>query len=294
MKRTNIFRGFGVAVVTPFTPTGEVDYPALRALAAGLIEKGADFLCVLGTTAETPCLSADEKAEVARTVVSVVNGRVPLVLGCGGNNTAEVVRNLQTTDFTGIDGVLIVCPYYNKPTQEGLCQHFSAVAEASPLPVVLYNVPGRTGVNLQADSVLRIARQHANVVAIKEASGNISQIEDILKGAPEGFEVISGDDAITLELLSVGAAGVISVVGNAYPQEFGQMVRSALNGDYNTALSLHRRFNEFYKLMTVEGNPAGVKALLSEQGTICNKLRLPLVSVSPETQERMKAALAAF
>lgn len=294
MKRENIFKGLGVAVATPFTADGAVDYPALHSIIDHQIEQGADFLCVLGTTAETPCLDATEKNEITRRMAEWVKKRVPILLGCGSNNTADVVRFLQTADLTGIDGVLIVCPYYNKPSQEGLYQHFCHVAAASPLPVVLYNVPGRTGVNLDAATTLRIARDCPNVVAIKEASGKIGQIEDILKDAPEGFDVLSGDDAITLELISAGAAGVISVIGNAYPAEFGEMVHSALAGDFNTALRWHRRFNELYKLMSADGNPAGVKALLSVLGKAENRLRLPLVPVRHETMERIRHFVSDF
>ena len=294
MKRENISKGLGVAVVTPFTADGSVDYPALQALVRSQLAGGADFLCVLGTTAETPCLDNEEKNDIIRCITAVTGGDVPILLGCGSNNTAAVVRYLETTDFKNIDGVLIVCPYYNKPSQEGLYQHFRTIAGASPLPVVLYNVPGRTGVNLQAATTLRIAHDCPNVVAIKEASGNIRQIEDILKAAPEGFDVLSGDDAITMELISVGASGVISVIGNAYPEEFGEMVHYALNGDFNTALQWHRRFNELYKLTSVDGNPAGIKALLALQGKITDRLRLPLVPATAETHERLRQFIAAF
>lgn len=279
----NPFHGLGVALVTPFTAEKSVDYDALRGLVATLLSGRVDFLCVLGTTAETPCLSAAEKQEIVRFVVEQVGGRVPLLLGCGGNNTAAVVDYLHEADLTGIDGVLIVTPYYNKPSQEGLYQHFCTVASATRKPVVLYNVPGRTGVNMQADTTLRIARDCPNVVAIKEASGKLDQIEKIIQGAPAGFEVISGDDAITLELLTLGAVGVISVIGNAYPAAFGQMVHAALTGDVATALAAHRQFLPLYGLMTKDGNPAGVKCLLAAQHKAGNYLRLPLVPVTEET-----------
>lgn len=294
MKRENIFKGLGVAVATPFTADGGVDYPTLHSIINEQIEHGADFLCILGTTAETPCLTPAEKKEITRCAVNWVKGRVPVLLGCGSNNTADVIHFLQTDDLTGVDGVLIVCPYYNKPSQEGLYQHFLTVAAASPRPVVLYNVPGRTGVNMDAATTLRIAHACPNVVAIKEASGRIQQIEDILKEAPEGFEVLSGDDAITLELISIGAAGVISVIGNAYPAEFSDMVHKALAGDFNSALRWHRRFNELYKLMSVDGNPAGIKALLAMQGKAENRLRLPLVSARQETMERIHHFISTF
>ncbi len=288
MKK-NIFRGLGVALVTPFLETGEVDHTALRRLVEDLLNNGVDFLCVLGTTAETPCLSDAEKAAVMQTVVETANGRVPLLLGCGSYSTAAVVNYLKQTDLSAFDGVLVVTPYYNKPSQEGLYRHYKAVSEASPLPVVLYNVPGRTSVNLQAETTVRIARDCENVVAIKEASGNIHQIEDILADAPEGFEVLSGDDAITLDLISMGAVGVISVVGNACPAEFGKVVHKALEDDYTTAVHGNRTFHRLFRLVMVDGNPSGVKTLLSLQGKIQNVLRLPLVPASAETQKKIGA-----
>lgn len=282
------FRGLGVALVTPFHSDGSVDHEALAELVRFLIENGTDFLCVLGTTAETPCLTAEEKRAIIRTVKQANAGRLPLMLGAGGNNTAQVIEYLQTEDLEGFEAVLIVTPYYNKPTQEGLFRHFQAVAEASPLPVVLYNVPGRTGVNLAAETTLRIAQECPNVVAIKEASGNIAQIEEIVEHAPEGFDVLSGDDAISLELFTLGAQGVISVVANAYPAAFGRMVHTALAGDFGEALKAHRLLSKVYKLMTADGNPAGIKALLAVQGKIANVLRLPLVPAREETSEELK------
>lgn len=290
MVRHNVFQGMGVALITPFDASGNIDEKTLRQLLAFHLLEGTDFLCILGTTAETPCLTAAEKETIKRIAVEEVGGKIPLLLGCGGNNTAAVVEYLQQTDLTGYAGVLIVTPYYNKPSQEGLYQHFVAVAKASPLPVVLYNVPGRTGVNLEAKTTLRIAHECENVVAIKEASGRIEQIEEIIRLAPEGFEVISGDDAITFELMTIGAAGVISVVGNAYPNEFTQMVHAAKQGQWSESLALHRRFSPLYPLMTVDGNPAGVKSLLSIQGKITNRLRLPLVSATESTAEKLRLA----
>lgn len=275
-------------MITPFTSDGCVDVSALRALVRRLIDGNTDFLCVLGTTAETPCLADADKQLVIDTVRDENNGALPLLLGAGGNNTAEVVRGLQTLNLEGFAGVLIVTPYYNKPTQEGLYRHFCAVAAASPLPVVLYNVPGRTGVNLTAATTLRIADSCPNVVGIKEASGKIDQIEEIIKGAPDGFTVLSGDDAITFELLTLGATGVISVVGNAYPQQFGNMVRRTLAGDWGEGLRLHRSFGRLYKLMSVDGNPAGVKGLCAALGHCENVLRLPLVPASEQTIEAIK------
>lgn len=291
MNRFNPFKGLGTALVTPFRKDGSVDEEGLIRLVEDQIAQGVDFLCVLGTTAETPCLSAVEKRLVMNLVKRVNAGRLPLLLGAGGNHTAEVIDYLQTADLEGFAGVLIVTPYYNKPSQEGLYQHFCAVAVATDLPVVLYNVPGRTGVNLAAETTLRIARDCKNVVAVKEASGKLAQIEQILAGAPEGFEVLSGDDAITLEILTLGGAGVISVVSNAYPARFAEMAHAALAARLPEALAVHRSFLSTYPLLSVDGNPAGIKALLSLQGKIENILRLPLVPVRPETYEALQRTL---
>ncbi len=283
----NKFRGLGIALITPFKTEGSIDFDALNRLVEYQIKGGADFLCIMGTTAETPTLSRDEKRLLKEHLVERVAGRVPLLMGCGGNNTTAVIDELRTEDWTGIDGVLSVCPYYNKPSQEGLYQHFAAIAKASPVPVVLYNVPGRTGVNMTAETTLRLARDFENVVAIKEASGNITQMDDIIKNKPQGFDVISGDDGITFPLITLGAVGVISVIGNALPAEFSRMVRLALRGEYNTSLSIHHKFTELFKLLFVDGNPAGVKAMLSEMGMIENVLRLPLVPTRLTTMEKI-------
>ena len=283
----NKFRGLGIALITPFKTDGSIDFEALDRLVEYQIKGGADFLCIMGTTAETPTLSRDEKRLLKERLVGRVAGRVPLLMGCGGNNTAAIVNDLQTEDWMGIDGVLSVCPYYNKPSQEGLYQHFATIAKASPLPVVLYNVPGRTGVNMNAETTLRLARDFENIVAIKEASGFIPQMDDIIKNKPQGFDVISGDDGITFPLITLGAVGVISVIGNALPAEFSRMVRLALNGEYSTSLSIHHKFTELFKLLFVDGNPAGVKAMLSEMGLIENVLRLPLVPTRLTTMEKI-------
>ena len=283
----NKFRGLGVALVTPFCTDGSIDIDALDRLVEYQIKGGVDFLCIMGTTAETPTLSRDEKHLLKQHLVERVQGRVPLLMGCGGNNTAAVLEELMTEDWHGIDGVLSVCPYYNKPSQEGLYQHFAAIAKASPVPVVLYNVPGRTGVNMTAEMTLRLARDFENIVAIKEASGNITQMDDIIKDKPQGFDVISGDDGITFPLITLGAVGVISVIGNALPAEFSRMVRLALKGEYSTSLTIHHKFTELFKLLFVDGNPAGVKAMLSEMGLIKNVLRLPLVPTRLTTMEKI-------
>lgn len=288
---TNIFRGLGIALITPFTPDGEVDSNSLKRLVEYQLQNGADFLCILATTGETPCLSAEEKAEIKRLVAEVNNGRVPILMGCGGNNTRAVVQELKSADWSGIDGVLSVCPYYNKPSQEGLYQHFKAIAEASPLPVVLYNVPGRTGINLQAQTTLRLARDCENIIAIKEASGSLEQVDEIINNKPARFDVISGDDALTFSMVASGAAGVISVIGNALPKEFSRMIRLEFNGEYEPARKIHHRFQQLYSLLFVDGNPAGVKALLHEMGFIDNVLRLPLVPTRLTTLQKITTIL---
>lgn len=286
----NKFKGLGIALITPFTKDGEVDFTALRRLLDYQLSNGVDFICLLGTTAETPTLSESERQQVKDLVVEKVNGQVPILMGCGGNNTAAVVEQIKNGDFKGIEGILSVCPYYNKPSQEGLYQHFKAIAAAVAernLSVVLYNVPGRVGVNMTAETTLRLANECENIVAIKEASGNFTQIDDIIKNKPNNFDVISGDDGITFPLITLGAVGVISVIGNALPKEFSRMVRLALNGDYNNALTIHHKFTELFKLLFVDGNPAGVKAMLNAMGLIENELRLPLVPSRISTMEKI-------
>ena len=290
MERINL-KGLGVALITPFKEDDSIDYTALGKLIEHLIQNSIDYLVVLGTTAETPTLSAEEKKEVVVFVKQRVNGRVPIVLGVGGNCTSSVVAQLKNDDYEGIDAILSVVPYYNKPSQEGIYQHYKAIAKATELPIILYNVPGRTGVNMTAETTLRIAREFSNVVAIKEASGNIVQMDDIIKNKPADFMVISGDDGITFPLITLGAVGVISVIGNAFPKEFGRMVRLALNGDYDSALRIHHEFTELFSLLFVDGNPAGVKAMLNAMGYIDNKLRLPLVPTRITTYEKMRVVL---
>lgn len=287
----NIFKGLGIALVTPFTVSGEVDYKAIQRLVEYQIQNGADFLCILATTGETPCLSAEEKNNIKKLVIETNRGRLPILMGCGGNNTRAVVEELKTSDWTSIDGVLSVCPFYNKPSQEGLYQHFKAIAEASPLPVVLYNVPGRTGINMKSDTTVRLARDCENIVAIKEASGSLEQVDEIIKNKPERFDVISGDDALTFSMVASGAAGSISVIGNALPKEVSRMIRLEFRGEYESARTIHHRFTELYSLLFVDGNPAGVKALLHEMGFIENVLRLPLVPTRITTLQKMTEIL---
>lgn len=286
----NIFKGLGVALVTPFCADGQVDFPSLERLVEYQIEGGIDFLCVLGSTAETPCLNVEEKIKIKNFVAKVAGGRVPILLGFGGNNTAALVDDIKAFDFGGVDGILSVTPFYNKPSQEGLYRHFRAVAEAAAgMRVVLYNVPGRCGVNMTAATTLRIAKEMDNVVAIKEASGNLEQIQTIIDGAPKGFQVISGDDALTLRLLKMGACGVISVVGNAIPQKFSTMVHAAINGNIVEADEIDQSLQELYRLVFKNGNPTGIKALLSNMGKVENILRLPLVPAAEETITALRA-----
>ena len=289
--KQNIFRGLGVALITPFTESGEVDYNALGNLVEYQVNNGADFLCILATTSESPCLSKQEKLDIQHFIVNLVDGRLPIVIGCGGNNTLALADELKNGDFNGIDGILSVCPYYNKPTQEGLYQHFKTLACATELPVILYNVPGRTGINMTAETTLRLANDCENIVAIKEASGNIEQIDDILKNKPEGFAVLSGDDSLTFPMLAGGAEGVISVIGNALPKEFSQMISLEQAGKYEEAVKIHHSLTELYKLLFVDGNPAGVKAVLAEMGYIKNVLRLPLVPARETTVQKISQAL---
>ncbi len=283
----NIFKGLGLALVTPFTDSGEVDYKALKRLVEFQINNGADFLCILCTTSETPCLTAEEKEKIKKFIVELNYGRLPILMGCGGNNTAAIVEELRTADFTGIDGILSVCPYYNKPSQEGLYRHFKAIAEASPRPVVLYNVPGRTGINMKAETTVRLANDCENIIAIKEASGSLEQVDEIIKNKPDRFDVLSGDDALTFSMVASGAAGAISVIGNALPKQVSRMIRLEFKGEYEPARKIHHMFTELYSLLFVDGNPAGVKALLSEMGFIENNLRLPLVPTRITTREEM-------
>lgn len=287
----NIFKGLGIALITPFTQDGEVDYKALTRLVDYQIQNGADFLCILATTGETPCLSTDEKHKIKELVIDRVRGRLPILMGCGGNNTRAVVEELRSTDLRGIDGILSVCPYYNKPSQEGLYQHFRTIAEASPVPVVLYNVPGRTGINLKPETTVRLAQDCENIIAIKEASGSLEQVDEIIKNKPDRFDVISGDDALTFSMVASGAAGSISVIGNALPKEVSRMIRLEFKGEYEAARIIHHRFTELYSLLFVDGNPAGVKALLHEMGFIENVLRLPLVPTRITTLQKMTEIL---
>ena len=287
----NAFKGLGVAMITPFKKDLSVDVDALKNLTNHLVENGADYLVVMGTTGETPALDKEDKKLVLDTILATNAGRKPIVLGMGGNNTHELCLQLDRMETAGISAILSVAPYYNKPTQNGMFEHYKAVSEHSKLPIILYNVPGRTGSNMLADTTLRIAYDCRNVIGIKEASGNIEQVMTIIKDRRKDFLVISGDDAITLPLIASGADGVISVVGNAFPHEFGNMVHHALKGEFAEARALHYRLLEITQLMFVEGNPAGVKEVLSHLDICEHYLRLPLVPVSQATSERMRRVM---
>lgn len=284
-------RGLGIALITPFDNDKNIDYDALGRVLNHVIDNGADYLVVLGTTGETATLTSGERNAVRKFCVRENHGRVPLIAGMGGNDTRALVEDIRGADLNGYSAILSVTPYYNKPSQEGLYCHFAEVAAASLLPVILYNVPGRTGVNLSAATTLRLAHEFPNIVAIKEASGNMKQIEEIINNRPSGFEVISGDDSLTYPLISLGAEGVISVVGNAFPREFGDMVRMCLDGDFQKALPVHYKFQKLYDELFVDGNPAGIKYLLHEMGFIQNELRLPLVPTRRETSDKIDAIL---
>lgn len=290
MEKKDLY-GMGVALVTPFNATGEVDYEALDRLVDYQIASHTDFLCVLGTTAETPTLSEEEKYAVRKAVVERNAGRLPILLGCGGNCTRSIVKQLSGDRLDDVDAILSVVPYYNKPTQAGMYAHFKAISEATDLPIILYNVPGRTGVNMLPETTLRLAADCKNIVGIKEASGNIEQIEYILRHRPEGFKVFSGDDGITLPLIKSGADGVISVLGNAYAAEFAELVHLAQAADFAAAEAIDKRFAELYKLLFVDGNPAGVKCLMELRGMLQDVLRLPLVPATQATRNKIAAQL---
>jgi 4-hydroxy-tetrahydrodipicolinate synthase len=287
----NKFHGTGVAIITPFKSDRSVDHAALKTVIDHMINGGVEYIVSLGTTGESAALHDNEKKAVWDTTISHVDKRVPLVAGIGGNNTSEVLNDLKKFDSKGFDAVLSVCPYYNKPTQEGIYQHYKAIAEESTLPIILYNVPGRTGVNMTAETTLRLAYDCKNVIAMKEASGNFDQFNKIIKDKPEDFLFISGDDAIALPLISMGAVGVISVIGNALPGIFSTMVRMCLDGKFIEAQPLHHSLTEFISLCFVEGNPGGVKSAMKMMGICEDYMRLPLVKISDQTENKIKGQL---
>ena len=279
----NIFRGTGIALVTPFKQDRTIDIEALERIVNHVISNGADFLVVLGTTSEAPTLSAEEKTLVINTILKANNHRLPVMLGMGGNNTQAVIDAIKAQDFSGIQGILSVVPYYNKPNQRGMKAHFEAIADASPVPVVVYNVPGRVGVNLQASTCVELA-QHPNIIAVKEASGNLQQIMEILRDKPTDFDVLSGDDGITQPLMALGAKGVISVAANAYTKPFSHMMNALKDGHTDEALRLHYAMLRMNQLIFADGNPAGIKCLMSHIGLCQNVLRFPLVPVNEKVE----------
>ncbi len=285
------FRGTGVAMITPFNASGEVDYDALSSLVETYIQSGIDFLVVLGTTAETVTLSQEEQIKVTRKVAEFNAGRLPLMLGKGGNNTRALINDLNATDFSGYSAILSVCPYYNRPNQEGIYHHFSAIAEASPLPVMLYNVPARTGASIENDTVIRLAQAHDNIFGIKDATGDVNIGNALIAALPNDFLVSSGEDLTALDLVSKGGAGAISVIAGSFPKEFSQMIGLARQEDFSTAKQIEKDLLPFIDLIFREGNPTGLKALLALQGKSENYLRLPLVRASQTLQEQIKAQL---
>ena len=283
------FVGTGVALVTPFKKDFSVDTEALKRIVNHVTEGGVEYLVVLGTTGEPATLTKDEKELVISTIVEANNGRLPLVLGVGSNNTADVVSELQTRDFTHFSAILSVSPYYNKPTQEGIYQHFSAIAKASPLPVILYNVPGRTASNMMPSTVMRLANEFKNIIGIKEAAGDIVQAMKLIQTKPEGFLVISGDDMVTLPMVLAGGAGVISVIGEGFPKEFSQMVRLGLERKVDEAYKLHYKLADSIDMIFEQGNPGGIKEVFKSLGIAENTVRLPLVSVNEDLANRLDA-----
>jgi 4-hydroxy-tetrahydrodipicolinate synthase len=282
------FRGTGVAIVTPFTQDGAIDWPSFEKVIHHIIAGKCEYIVVLGTTGESPTVHGREKQEVFTFVNKINAGRVPLVAGIGGNDTHEVLEGFSTFDLSGYDAILSVAPYYNKPNQEGIFQHYKALDEKTPLPIIMYNVPGRTGQNVTADTQLRIARECKNIFATKEASGNFDQIMHIIKYKPQHFMVISGDDGITLPMIACGAEGVISVVANAYPGDFSEMVRLCLAGKFSEAQALHYKYTDIIHSMFAEGSPAGVKAYLSEMGLCGNYFRRPVWGVSEKHLQKIR------
>lgn len=294
MATPNPFTGTGVALVTPFRKQETIDFSKLEKLISHIISGGTDYIVALGTTSEAATMTETERHALQDFIIETVGGRCPIMLGLGGNNTLAVTDAIANTNFDGISGILSVAPYYNKPNQRGLAQHFKQIADASPVPVIIYNVPGRTGVNITADTTLLLATECPNIIGIKEASGNISQIMQILRNKPEGFAVISGDDSLTYPMITLGASGVISVIANALPKEMSSMVRYALKGDIKKALPLHYRMLPLMNAIFEEGNPSGIKALLEIEGLIGNTLRMPLVKVSKALYNKLSSMYDEF
>lgn len=286
--RSTKFQGTGVAMVTPFTENGKIDFDALERVIKHITSNGVEFLVAMGTTSEAVTLSKEERTEVVAFIKSKKPANIPLVMGLGGNDTKEVLHKIEHTDFNHVDGILSVAPYYNKPGQEGIFMHFSEIAKVSPVPIILYNVPGRTSINIDAQTTIRLAETHENIVAVKEASGDFALINDLMANKPDDFTVLSGDDPTTVPMIAIGAKGVITVTGNAYPKEFSDMVRFALNSDFVNARKLHTKLNDVFIYEFIEGNPAGVKTFLEMQGICKNHVRLPLTPVSQEVYKTIE------
>ena len=294
MANKNPFTGTGVALVTPFRKQETIDCSKLESLINHILAEGADYIVALGTTSEAATMTETERHALQDFIVESVGGRCPVMLGLGGNNTLAVTDAIANTNFDGISGILSVAPYYNKPNQRGLAQHFKQIADASPVPVIIYNVPGRTGVNIMAETTLQLATECPNIIGIKEASGNIGQVMQILRSKPANFAVISGDDALTYPMITLGASGVISVMANALPKEMSSMVRYAMKGDIKKALPLHYRMLPLMNAIFEEGNPSGIKALLEIEGLIGNTLRMPLVKVSKGLYNKLSSLYDEF
>ena len=286
------FKGLGVALVTPFNQDGQIDFDTLARIVENLIEGSVDFLCVLGTTAETPTLTSDERLTVTKFVIKQVNGRIPIMVGCSSNCTATAVEQIKQYQLDGIDGILSAVPFYNKPSQEGVYRHFAEIAKASSKPIILYNVPGRTGINMTAQTTLRIAREFKNVIGVKEASGKMDQIKEIIDNAPEHFKVIVGDDSLAMEAIQNGSVGVISVIGNAIPKTFGKLVHLSMDGKFSEAAAIQQQLDPLYGLLFKEGNPCGVKAVMADQNKLQNVMRLPLVPVSDALHDEITKGFA--
>ena len=290
----DVFKGLGVALVTPFTENGAIDFAALAKIVDEIVAGGVDYIVVLGTTGETPTLTTDERKALMRFVRDRVAGRVALMVGVGGNCTRDVVATLRSWDLSGYQAILSVNPYYNKPNQEGLYQHFKAIAEASPVPVLLYNIPGRTGVNMTPATIARLAHDCENIIGVKEASGNLEQMEQVKALAPNNFLLVSGDDGLTVEVIKRGGVGVISVLANLYPAETAEVVNLALNGNIEEAEKRLKALDAIISALFEEGNPVGVKSALSLKGICSNTMRLPLVSGSEALLEKMKNLIAEY
>lgn len=282
-----MIKGTGVAIVSPFDENNKLDLPALKKLIDHIIDGGVDFVVSLGTTSEAVTLTSSERSVVMKSVIKFVDNRVPIIMGLGGNNTSALVEQIKNTDFANIDGILSVTPYYNKPNQRGIYAHFAEIAKASPVPIILYNVPGRTSSNISAETCLKLATDFENIVAVKEASGNMSQVMEILKSRPEGFSVLSGDDALTYPMMSLGADGVISVIANSHPNEFSTMVNLCLENKFDAALEIHNSLLNYIELLFADGNPAGIKAALNKMGVMKNELRLPMVAVTADLYDKI-------